>query len=202
LTKPTFLVDYLKVSSGYVTLGTQLLTRPASSSGPPDEVPGRDGTLLAVVPIPGTGTSLAIVGYAIATAGQAEGAQARGVTAAWPEGTAADPQPSARRSADSGLVLDHAQRRVWAGGNEIPLTFQEFELLAFLGSHPATVFSRADLIEQVWRRNPGRDPRAVARDSRTVDVHISRVRQKLGPRYGQCLVTEYRVGYQFRPLPE
>jgi DNA-binding response OmpR family regulator len=169
-------------------------------------VPGRDGTLLAVVPIPGTGTSLAIVGYAIATAGQAEGAQAegaqaQGVTAAWPEGTAADPQLSAGRSADSGLVLDHAQRRVWAGGNELPLTFQEFELLAFLGSHPATVFSRADLIEQVWRRNPGRDPRAVARDSRTVDVHISRVRQKLGPRYGQCLVTEYRVGYQFRPLP-
>jgi hypothetical protein len=203
LTKPTFLVDYLKVSSGYVTLGTQLLTRPASSSGPPDdEVPGRDGTLLAVVPIPGTGTSLAIVGYAIPTAGQAWGAHAQGVTAGWPEGTAADPQPSAGRSADSGLVLDYAQRRVWAGGNEIPLTFQEFELLAFLGSHPATVFSRADLIEQVWRRNPGRDPRAVARDSRTVDVHISRVRQKLGPRYGQCLVTEYRVGYQFRPLPE
>jgi hypothetical protein len=176
------------VSSGYVTLGTQLLARPASSSGPPDdEVPGRDGTLLAVVPIPGTGTSLAIVGYAIATGAAAE--------------SAASPQPSVAGSADSGLVLDHAQRRVWAGGNELPLTFQEFELLAFLGSHPATVFSRADLIEQVWRRNPGRDPRAVARDSRTVDVHISRVRQKLGPRYGQCLVTEYRVGYQFRPLP-
>ena len=40
------------------------------------------------------------------------------------------------------------------------------------------------------------------RDSRTVDVHISRVRQKLGPVYGQCLVTEYRVGYQFRPPAE
>ena len=39
----------------------------------------------------------------------------------------------------------------------------------------------------------------MARDSRTVDVHVSRVRRKLGPRYGQCLVTEYRVGYQFRP---
>jgi DNA-binding response OmpR family regulator len=33
-----------------------------------------------------------------------------------------------------------------------------------------------------------------------VDVHISRIRHKLGRRYGQCLVTEYRVGYQFRPL--
>ena len=45
-----------------------------------------------------------------------------------------------------------------------------------------------------------RDDQAIARDSRTVDVHVSRVRHKLGPRYGQCLVTEYRVGYQFRPL--
>jgi DNA-binding response OmpR family regulator len=65
------------------------------------------------------------------------------------------------------------------------------------------VFTRADLVEQVWRRDPapdGRDSQDVARDSRTVDVHVSRVRRKLGPRYGQCLVTEYRVGYQFRPL--
>nr|MDQ2814622.1 winged helix-turn-helix domain-containing protein [Actinomycetota bacterium] len=100
-----------------------------------------------------------------------------------------------------GLLLDHAQRQVWAGGEKIALTFQEFELLAFLGAHPATVFSRADLVEQVWRRKSGRDARAVARDSRTVDVHVSRVRQKLGPVHGQCLVTEYRVGYRFRPLP-
>jgi DNA-binding response OmpR family regulator len=145
--------------------------------------PGRDATLLAVVPIPGTGTSLAIVGYAIVTAGS----QTR-------------PQSPAERTGDPGLLLDYAQRQVWAGGEKIALTFQEFELLAFLSAHPATVFSRAELVEQLWRRAPGRDVRAVARDSRTVDVHVSRVRQKLGPLYGQCLVTEYRVGYQFRPL--
>jgi DNA-binding winged helix-turn-helix (wHTH) protein len=186
-------------------VGTQLLSRPDALDelpgipvSPPAEAGypwawdekalGQDGTLLAVVPIPGTGTSLAIVGYPIATAGRAEG-------------TPFSDKPSSERPADSGLLLDHAQRRVWAAGREIPLTFQEFELLAFLSAHPATVFSRADLVEQVWRRNPGPDARAVARDSRTVDVHVSRVRQKLGPRYGQCLVTEYRVGYQFRPLP-
>jgi DNA-binding response OmpR family regulator len=38
-------------------------------------------------------------------------------------------------------------------------------------------------------------------DSRTVDVHVSRVRRKPGPHYGQYLVAEYRVGYQFRPSP-
>jgi len=148
--------------------------------------PGLDGTLLAVVPIPGTGTSLAIVGYAITT------------SAASPP-----PRPAAtrsRRSQGSGLRLDRGRRRVWTDGREIELTFQEFELLAFLSARPATVFTRADLIERVWHQAVARDSQAIARDSRTVDVHVSRVRRKLGPRYGQCLVTEYRVGYQFRPL--
>ena len=72
------------------------------------------------------------------------------------------------------------------------LTFQEFELLAFLSAHPATVFSRSDLVQRVWQRD-------FAADSRTVDVHVSRLRHKLGPTYGRYLVTEYRVGYQFRP---
>ncbi len=44
------------------------------------------------------------------------------------------------------------------------------------------------------------DRRNVRRDSRTVDVHVSRLRRKLGPVHGQCLVTEHRAGYQFRPL--
>ena len=74
----------------------------------------------------------------------------------------------------------------------MPLTFQEFELLAFLAAHPATVFSRADLVRAVWQRD-------FAADSRTVDVHVSRLRHKLGPTGRKCLVTEYRVGYQFRP---
>jgi DNA-binding winged helix-turn-helix (wHTH) protein len=137
-------------------------------------VQGADGTLLAVVPIPGTGTSLAIVGYPVTAPGaelKAPGALAEGRT---------------------GLLLDHEQRRVWVDGREIALTFQEFELLAYLSAHPSTVFSRADLVQQVWQRD-------FAADSRTVDVHISRLRHKLGAEYGKCLVTEYRVGYQYRP---
>ena len=177
----------------------------AGSAQPWDEPippPGRDGTLLAVVPIPGTGTSLAIVGYAITTSAATPPpgpAELRQPGPAEPPPTGpAEPRLSRRRS--SGLRLDHGQRRVWADGREIELTFREFELLAFLRAHPATVFTRTDLIERVWRRVVARDDQAIARDSRTVDVHVSRVRHKLGPRYGQCLVTEYRVGYQFRPL--
>jgi DNA-binding winged helix-turn-helix (wHTH) protein len=164
--------------------------------------PGRDATLLAVVPIPGTGTSLAIVGYAIAT-GDANSGAASG---ALPERGSAAPDQAAGAE-DPGLLLDHLQRRVWAGGREIMLTFQEFELLVFLSAHPGTVFSRADLVELLWHRDPAPDNghvhqrgRTIHQDSRTVDVHISRVRHKLGRLYGQCLVTEYRVGYQFRPL--
>ena len=133
---------------------------------------GADGTLLAVVPIPGTGTSLAIVGYPVAAPGERAVAKADAVR--------------------TGLLLDHDQRRVWADGRQIELTFQEFELLAFLAAHPATVFSRSDLVQRVWQRS-------FAADSRTVDVHVSRLRHKLGPVYGRCLVTEYRVGYLFRP---
>jgi DNA-binding winged helix-turn-helix (wHTH) protein len=207
------------VSSGYVTVGTQLVSRPetldelfsqpdAEPVGYPwDErvpPPGRDGTLLAVVPIPGTNTSLAIVGYAIATtAGATNGAATTGGSH---QGRSAESGPAAERRADAGVCLDHVQRRVWAGGREVMLTFQEFQLLSFLTAHPAKVFSRADLVERVWcrdiapaGRDAARDARAVARDSRTVDVHVSRLRHKLGPVYGQCLVTEYRVGYQFRP---
>ena len=53
-------------------------------------------------------------------------------------------------------------------GEEVTLTFQEFELLAFLSAHPATVFTRADLVQRVWQRD-------FAADSRTVDVHVSRL---------------------------
>ena len=251
LTKTIFLMEYRKVSSGSVTVGSQLVSRPETlddlSSQPDAEPggnpwdervppPGRDGTLLAIVPIPGTGTSLAIVGYAIATAsgatatgaatngttnGATNGVTATGATLngaghqGWPDES--DPATKGPAAADGGVRLDHVQRRAWAGGREIMLTFQEFQLLAFLTAHPAKVFSRADLVEQVWRRDTApagrdtapagrdtaqataRDARITARDARTVDVHVSRLRQKLGPVYGRCLVTEYRVGYQFRP---
>jgi hypothetical protein len=175
-----------------VEIGTRLLPRPEAASldgeaaEPPWQWPGADGTLLAVVPIPGTGTSLAIVGYPVSNAMLPRRAY-----------DASDGSDGARGPRDQlrptpGLLLDHEQRRVWTDGHEVPLTYQEFELLAFLSAHPATVFSRADLVAQVWQRD-------YSADSRTVDVHVSRLRHKLGPQYGRYLVTEYRVGYQFRP---
>ena len=57
--------------------------------------------------------------------------------------------------------VDRAQRRVWIDRREIQFTFQEFELLAFLAAHPATVFTRAELVERVWHRTLGQDGRPV-----------------------------------------
>ena len=140
----------------------------------PDE-PGSGGTLLAVVPIPGTDSSLAIVGYTV------------------PSGLARE-RAQAPQRADGGLVVDHARRCVWLGGREVQLTYQEFELLAFLSANPAQVFSRADLLAQVWGQQQN-----TRHHTRTVDVHVSRLRRKLGPVFGQCLTTEHRVGYRFDP---
>jgi Transcriptional regulatory protein, C terminal len=172
-----------------VQIGAQLLggaeARDAADHGQPEPEymvprPKADGTLLAVVPIPGTGTSMAIVGYPVTAPGSMPATATNGA------------DPAERRANRTGLLLDHDQRRVWVDGTEIALTFQEFELLAFLSAHPSTVFTRSDLVTQVWQRD-------FAADSRTVDVHVSRLRHKLGPAYGRYLVTEYRVGYQFRP---
>jgi hypothetical protein len=174
-----------------LSAGPDVLTEPmeggAGDGVPPSPHPGADGTLLAIVPIPGTATSLAIVGYPVT----APGAVPAVSTA--PDALLSQVVQPGMTGERAGLLLDHDQRRVWVDGAEIPLTFQEFELLAFLAAHPATVFSRADLVRQVWQRD-------FAADSRTVDVHVSRLRHKLGPAYGRCLVTEYRVGYQFRPV--
>jgi Transcriptional regulatory protein, C terminal len=204
LTKPTNLLDYLITGTrdaeevaGHVQTGTRALGRAEADAGAgPGDAPGpvrlsgADGTLLAVVPIPGTGTSLAIVGYPVTAAGSVADAAGTLSALSVPDGATSAGTTAAGRP---GLLLDHDQRHLWVDGAEVTLTFQEFELLAFLAAHPATVFSRADLVRAVWQRD-------FAADSRTVDVHVSRLRHKLGPFYGRCLVTEYRVGYQFRPV--
>lgn len=180
-----------------------ILTEPADGRRDGDALslpdPGADGTLLAIVPIPGTATSLAIVGYPVTAPGAVPAVSPAGA-AVFTQAAQLGVAPAARvtgapgmASEHTGLLLDYDQRRVWVDGTEVPLTFQEFELLAFLSAHPATVFSRADLVQRVWQRD-------FTADSRTVDVHVSRLRRKLGPAYAKCLVTEYRIGYQFRPV--
>ncbi len=89
------------------------------------------------------------------------------------------------------LVLDAAARTVHVEGEEIHLTTREFDLLRFLLVHPNRVFSRADLLRQVWDYNfEGYD--------RTVDAHVARLRRKLGE-CGSWIETAWGVGYKFNP---
>ncbi|GAA4494246.1 hypothetical protein GCM10023191_033100 [Actinoallomurus oryzae] len=106
--------------------------------------------------------------------------------AEWPEAN-----PVRRDDAPSeALRIDPSSRRVWVEGREIGLTYQEFELLAHFTTHPWQVFSRTDLMRALWP--------AVDATTRTVDVHVHRLRRKLGSA-GSRLATVRRVGYTYRP---
>jgi two-component system alkaline phosphatase synthesis response regulator PhoP len=97
------------------------------------------------------------------------------------------------RIAADGLAIRLGQRRVEVGGSEVSLKPREFDLLAFLARHPGQVFSRAQLLSQVW----GYD---YAGDTRTVDVHVRSLRTKLGDRADtpRWIETIWGVGYRFR----
>ncbi len=77
-------------------------------------------------------------------------------------------------------------------GRTLDLTFKEFELLKFLAQHPGRVFTRAVLLQEVW----GYD---YFGGTRTVDVHVRRLRAKLGPEHEALIGTVRNVGYRFVP---
>ena len=87
-----------------------------------------------------------------------------------------------------GLVVNLDGHTVTADGEKVALTFKEFELLKLLLSHPGIVFTRDKLMEEVW----GTD---YCGESRTVDMHVRTLRQKLGA-YGDRIETVRGVGYR------
>ncbi|HEX2903693.1 MAG TPA: response regulator transcription factor [Jatrophihabitans sp.] len=90
------------------------------------------------------------------------------------------------------IRLDPQQRRVWAAGVEVSLTATEFELLAFLMRRPGRVYSREQLLSEVWGYS------SVA-GARTVDVHVAQVRGKLGA--ASPIRTVRGVGYAAENQP-
>lgn len=90
----------------------------------------------------------------------------------------------------SGLQVDIRAREVTLDGSRVPLTAREFDLLAFLVAHPRQVFTRAQLLEQVWSSSASWQAEA------TVTEHVHRLRHKLASRY---LVTVRGVGYRLEP---
>jgi DNA-binding response OmpR family regulator len=87
------------------------------------------------------------------------------------------------------LVLDVDSYSVTVAGRPLDLTYKEFELLRFLAEHPGRVFTRPALLREVW----GFD---FYGGTRTVDVHVRRLRAKLGPEHEGLIETVRGVGYR------
>src|SRR5690606_30994878 len=88
------------------------------------------------------------------------------------------------------LVIDEATYTARLRGRILDLTFKEFELLKFLAQHPGRVFTRAQLLQEVW----GYD---YFGGTRTIDVHVRRLRAKLGTEHESLIGTVRNVGYRF-----
>jgi two-component system phosphate regulon response regulator PhoB len=92
----------------------------------------------------------------------------------------------------AGLRLDPAARRVTAGDKRLALSPSEFRLLQFLMTHPGRIYTRAQLLDQVWGDH-------VFIEERTVDVHIRRLRKALAPsRHDRLIDTVRGAGYGLR----
>lgn len=94
----------------------------------------------------------------------------------------------------AGVVIDEASYQVKVNDRPLDLTFKEFELLRFLAQHPSRVFTREQLLSEVW----GYD---YFGGTRTVDVHVRRLRAKLGDMEG-LIGTVRNVGYRFNVAEE
>ncbi len=93
----------------------------------------------------------------------------------------------------NGLILDPETYRVTANGQTVEISPTEFRLLQFFITHPERVYSRTQLLDQVWGQN-------IYVEERTVDVHIRRLRKTLGPyNYDHYIQTVRSVGYRFSP---
>ena len=88
------------------------------------------------------------------------------------------------------LTIDDGTYTCKLKGKSLDLTFKEFELLKHLAQHPGRVYTRAQLLQEVW----GYDYYG---GTRTVDVHVRRLRAKLGPEHEALIGTVRHVGYKF-----
>ncbi len=87
------------------------------------------------------------------------------------------------------LVIIPKQRKVILCGEELEMTPKEFDLLALLMSNPGRVYERGELLDLVWGVE-------YAGGTRTVDIHVQRLRSKLGERYQHLIQTVYGIGYK------
>ncbi len=107
----------------------------------------------------------------------------------------AEPRSYTSRLDFDSLIINGSTRETLVDDRLTPLTPREFDLLFYMASHPRQVFSRSQLLEQVWDSSPD------WQDPGTVTVHVRRVRQKIehDPENPRWLTTVWGVGYRFEP---
>lgn len=105
-----------------------------------------------------------------------------------------DSEPDAHVIRSGGLSIDDVSYTARLDGRLLDLTYKEFELVKFLAQHQGRVFTRQHLLQEVW----GYD---YFGGTRTVDVHIRRLRAKLGPDHETLIGTVRNVGYRFVGAP-
>jgi len=108
--------------------------------------------------------------------------------------SAFDPLEKAAEYQSGDLTVDVGGYTARLKGRPLDLTYKEFELLKYLMQHPGRVYTRDQLLQEVW----GFDYYG---GTRTVDVHVRRLRAKLGAEHEQFIGTVRNVGYRFDPLP-
>ncbi len=129
----------------------------------------------------------------LASAGPAE-VEARLRLAVGSLALSGDDDPGAGQITAGDLVIDETTYSARVGGRLLDLTYKEFELIKHLAQHPGRVFTRAQLLQEVW----GYD---YFGGTRTVDVHVRRLRAKLGLEHEVLIGTVRNVGYRFVPEP-
>ncbi|MFF8956909.1 winged helix-turn-helix domain-containing protein [Streptomyces sp. NPDC014894] len=102
------------------------------------------------------------------------------------------PAPVTADEATGPVRIDMVERVAVVDGSPLDLTYLEFELLAHLVAHPHRVHTRDQLVTTVWGYGH-------VGDGRTVDVHVARLRRKLGAEHRHTIQTVRRVGYKYTP---
>jgi hypothetical protein len=101
--------------------------------------------------------------------------------------------PARPFAAPDAIQIDTAARTISVEGRQICLPRLEFDLLAHLVLHPQRAFTREQLMAAVWP--------TCHSSARTVDVHIARLRRRLGPGVRDCISTVFGIGYKYLPHP-
>jgi len=106
-----------------------------------------------------------------------------------------DREPEDVQISNGDVVIDEGTYSARVKGRLLDLTYKEFELLKYLVQHPGRVFTRAQLLQEVWSYD-------YYGGTRTVDVHVRRLRAKLGSEHEVLIGTVRNVGYRFVPAED